>query len=40
MRQLLLVLLSLLASVSVRAGEVERLYVIDCGFAHAEDQSL
>lgn len=40
MRRLLLVLLLLLASASARAGEVERLYVIDCGFAHAEDQSL
>jgi glyoxylase-like metal-dependent hydrolase (beta-lactamase superfamily II) len=40
MHRLLLILLSLLASVSARAGEVERLYVIDCGFAHAEDQSL
>jgi Metallo-beta-lactamase superfamily len=40
MPRLLLILLSLLAPVSARAGEVERLYVIDCGYAHAEDQSL
>jgi glyoxylase-like metal-dependent hydrolase (beta-lactamase superfamily II) len=40
MHRLLLIVFSLLASVSARAGEVERLYVIDCGFAHAEDQSL
>ena len=40
MRQLLLIALFLLVSVSARAGEVECLYVIDCGFAHAEDQSL
>ena len=40
MRRLLLIVLFLLVSVSARAGEVERLYVIDCGFAHAEDQSL
>jgi glyoxylase-like metal-dependent hydrolase (beta-lactamase superfamily II) len=40
MHRLLLVLLLLLAPVSARAGEAERLYVIDCGFAHAEDQSL
>ena len=40
MLRLLLIALFLLVSVSARAGEVERLYVIDCGFAHAEDQSL
>jgi len=40
MRRLMLTLLALFVSVSARAGEVERLYVIDCGFAHAEDQSL
>jgi N-acyl homoserine lactone hydrolase len=39
MHRLLLILLSLLAPISARAGEVERLYIIDCGFAHAEDQS-
>ena len=25
---------------SVHAGKVDRLYVIDCGWAHAADQSL
>ena len=39
MRWALLALL-MLESTTARAGEVERLYVIDCGFAHAEDQSL
>ena len=39
MRSVLIALL-MLASTWARAGEVERLYVIDCGFAHAEDQSL
>lgn len=38
--RLALIALLLLASASANAGEVERLYVIDCGFAHAEDQSL
>jgi N-acyl homoserine lactone hydrolase len=36
---LLAILTLLVAWTSARAGEVERLYVIDCGFAHAEDQS-
>jgi glyoxylase-like metal-dependent hydrolase (beta-lactamase superfamily II) len=40
MRRLLSISLLLLFSVSALAGEVERLYVIDCGFSHAEDQSL
>jgi glyoxylase-like metal-dependent hydrolase (beta-lactamase superfamily II) len=35
----MLMLLSLL-STAAHAGEVDRLYVIDCGSAHAEDQSL
>src|SRR5215469_8201773 len=39
MRSILIALL-LLMSAPAGAGEVERLYVIDCGFAHAEDQSL
>jgi len=34
-----LLILSLLAS-AAQAGEIDRLYVIDCGSAHAEDQSL
>src|SRR6516165_1049515 len=40
MLRLLLDLALALISASGRAGEVERLFVIDCGFAHAEDQSL
>jgi N-acyl homoserine lactone hydrolase len=42
MRKLFLALtLSLLAlATGARAGEVDRLYVIDCGWAHATDQSL
>lgn len=39
MRLLLAAILLLLAT-HARAGQVERLYVIDCGWAHAEDQSL
>jgi N-acyl homoserine lactone hydrolase len=38
--RLILIALLLLMSAPAGAGEVERLYVIDCGFAHAEDQSL
>ena len=34
-----LLMLSCLAT-AAQAGEVDRLYVIDCGSAHAEDQSL
>jgi glyoxylase-like metal-dependent hydrolase (beta-lactamase superfamily II) len=37
---LLVIALLLLPPVTARAGEVERLYVFDCGNAHAEDQSL
>ncbi len=42
MRKLFLALtLSLLAlGTAAKAGEVDRLYVIDCGWAHATDQSL
>src|SRR5215471_21490505 len=40
MRLILIASLLLLASAPAWAGEVERLYVIDCGNAHAEDQSL
>lgn len=36
---LLAALIALLAAASARAGEVDRLYVIDCGHAHAVDQS-
>jgi glyoxylase-like metal-dependent hydrolase (beta-lactamase superfamily II) len=32
--------LLLVFAASARAGEVDRLYVIDCGWAHAADQSL
>jgi N-acyl homoserine lactone hydrolase len=39
MRFILIALLILL-SAPARAGEIERLYVINCGFAPAEDQSL
>src|SRR6516164_11416561 len=39
MRSVLIALL-MLASTWAGAGEVERLYVIDCGWAHAVDQSL
>jgi N-acyl homoserine lactone hydrolase len=38
--RLILIALLLLMSAPAGAGEVSRLYVIDCGFAHAEDQSL
>jgi glyoxylase-like metal-dependent hydrolase (beta-lactamase superfamily II) len=40
MRLSLMIALLLLAPVTARAGEVPRLYVFDCGNAHAEDQSL
>src|SRR5215472_6611500 len=33
-------LMLLMLTTTARAGEVDRLYVIDCGSAHAEDQSL
>ena len=36
---LVAVILSVVAG-SARAGDVDRLYVIDCGWAHAVDQSL
>lgn len=40
MRRLLLTTILLLFATNARAGEVDRLYVIDCGWAHAADQSL
>ena len=40
MRSLLLTVTLLVATTTGRAGEVDRLYVIDCGWAHAVDQSL
>jgi glyoxylase-like metal-dependent hydrolase (beta-lactamase superfamily II) len=39
-RMLLMPILLLFAAASAEAGNVDRLYVIDCGYAHAEDQSL
>ncbi len=39
MRHMLLTLILLVAASTARAGEVDRLYVIDCGWAHASDQS-
>lgn len=40
MRSLLLTVALLAVTTTARAGEVDRLYVIDCGWAHAVDQSL
>jgi len=40
MRSLLLTVILLVVAAAARAGEVDRLYVIDCGWAHAADQSL
>src|SRR6266849_2484624 len=39
MRQILLTLILLVLAATTQAGEVDRLYVIDCGWAHAVDQS-
>ena len=39
MRQILLTLILLVLAATAQAGEVDRLYVIDCGWAHALDQS-
>jgi N-acyl homoserine lactone hydrolase len=39
-RALLMPMMLLLLAANARAGNVDRLYVIDCGSAHAEDQSL
>jgi N-acyl homoserine lactone hydrolase len=39
MRRLFLTLVLLAAASAARAGTVDRLYVIDCGWAHAADQS-
>ena len=38
-RLLALVLVAGLIAAGARAGEIDRLYVIDCGWAHAADQS-
>jgi glyoxylase-like metal-dependent hydrolase (beta-lactamase superfamily II) len=40
MWRLLGILFALAIVAGARAGEIERLYVIDCGNAHADDQSL
>ncbi len=40
MWRLLGIFFALVVSASAGAGEIERLYVIDCGNAHADDQSL
>jgi N-acyl homoserine lactone hydrolase len=39
MRTVYLALFLLAAATSARAGEIDRLYVIDCGWAHGVDQS-
>jgi glyoxylase-like metal-dependent hydrolase (beta-lactamase superfamily II) len=39
MKRIWLATLLLVAATGVRAGEVDRLYVLDCGWAHAVDQS-
>lgn len=40
MRSLLLAAILLVAASAARGGEIDRLYVIDCGAAHDTDQSL
>ena len=39
MRGMLLTLMLLVGAAKAQAGEIDRLYVIDCGWAHAPDQS-
>jgi len=39
MRSILLIMSLLVVATGAQAGEVDRLYVIDCGWAHALDQS-
>jgi hypothetical protein len=39
MQRLFFSVILLVVAASARAGEVDRLYVIDCGWAHATDQS-
>jgi len=39
MRSMVVILMLLVGAATVQAGEVDRLYVIDCGWAHALDQS-
>ena len=40
MRRMFVTAFVLLVAASAHAGEIDRLYVIDCGWAHAADQSL
>jgi len=40
MRSLLLTMILFVVIGDARAAEIDRLYVIDCGWAHAVDQSL
>jgi glyoxylase-like metal-dependent hydrolase (beta-lactamase superfamily II) len=40
MRSMFFTVILLVLASTARAGEVDRLYVIDCGWAHASDQSL
>ena len=39
-RTMFLTLILLVVAASAHAGQIDRLYVIDCGWAHATDQSL
>jgi glyoxylase-like metal-dependent hydrolase (beta-lactamase superfamily II) len=39
-RGIVVMVLLLLLATQARAGQIDRLYVIDCGHAHAADQSL
>jgi glyoxylase-like metal-dependent hydrolase (beta-lactamase superfamily II) len=39
-RGIILTIMLLVVASSAQAGKVDRLYVIDCGWAHAADQSL
>src|SRR5215469_17165150 len=40
MRRMFVTAIVVLVAASAHAGEINRLYVIDCGWAHAADQSL
>src|SRR5215470_11416213 len=40
MQRMFVTAIVLLVAASAHAGEIDRLYVIDCGWAHAADQSL
>jgi len=39
MRRILMAVVVLAVAATAQAGEIDRLYVIDCGWAHASDQS-